>query len=178
MLLWLNWLSSTFNTVGWDVLKLFDHPPLIRSFNYGKENNFKLYVQKLIFLLREIYFHDPLSTKTLTVQNLAFSWCQTLGRGDTRCRWYTRTIAAPKCSCRNELWYNRDFSPISMKKRPSLTLALVFQRYSKTNMTLTTWWNWNGAQELILKIGLVLTWMLRSSFCSSQFLQTIASHRF
>ena len=108
----------------------------------------------MIFLLREIYFHDPLSTKYLTVQNLAFSWCQTLGRGDTRCRWYTRTIAAPKCSCRNELWYNRDFSPISMKKRPSLTLALVFQRYSKTNMTLTTWWNWNGAQELILKISI------------------------
>ena len=60
-----------------NVLKLFDHPPLIRSFNHGKENNFELCVQKLIFLLREmadvlssgyicytccvlhIYFHDP-----------------------------------------------------------------------------------------------------------------------
>ena len=60
-----------------NVLKLFDHPPLIRSFNHGKENNFELFVQKLIFLLREmadvlssgyicytccvlhIYFQDP-----------------------------------------------------------------------------------------------------------------------
>ena len=116
MFLCLKCLSSTFNTVGWDVFKLFDHPPLIRSFNYGKENNFKLCVQKLIFLLREIYFHDPLSTRYLTVQNLALSWCQTLGRGDARCRWYTRTIAAPKCSCPDELWYNRDFSSFYEKE--------------------------------------------------------------
>ena len=40
------------------VLKLFDHPPLIRSFNHGKENNFELCVQKLICEKWRMFYHQ------------------------------------------------------------------------------------------------------------------------